>query len=859
MKKALKITGIVVAVILILLLVLPMILKGPIEKIVKREVNNMLDATVDYDSFSLSLISSFPDLRVSLEGLSVVGKGRFETDTLFAVDLLYADVDVMSALSSRIDINSILVDHPTVRGIVTADSLANWDIVKPSEPDTVAEAEADTTQSSFALKLSEFSIRNADIAYIDSTMQVDARIKGLDVTVGGDMTADKTTLGVDLTVAGLDVIFEQIKYLSGSTGDFDAVIEADLAANKYTFSDNTLNFSGVPLAFDGWAQLKDSTIALDLKLGALETQFATILALVPDVFLKDVEGLAVDGSLELYADVKGEYVDMEHIPALDIVFKINDGKIKYPDLPKSLNDIFVDLSVRNPGGPADSTVVSLSRFHFELGSNPFDASLLVTTPVSNATIAAAVDGTVDLNSLKDALPLDSMTIAGIIRADLDLALDMKTLEKEDYERVKALGELKLSAFSFASNDLPQGLSISEADMQFSPKYLALNKLDCNLGKSDFVVAGRLENYLAYALKDGTIKGVLTLKSNNIDCNELMSSTSDAPADTTAATAPAAADTTAQAEPLLIPKNIDFDFAANLRHVVFDSLKLDNIAGNIVVRDGVAKLQGLSMNACKGTFNVNGKYDTADEQKPNVDLAVRMQNIDINSLTNSFTCIDSLLPVAKNANGTVSIDLDFASLVDNELSPVLSTVNGGGSFRSADIALRGARFQDALAQALKNDKYNEMSLKDISINFKIVDGNIVVDPFDTKLFGKKATISGKQGLDQTTDFKLSIPIARTEAAELLSQVGIKSFSTEGSDIPVGVLLTGTVTKPSIKLDLSEAKDAVVDDVKSKVQEKVQEAVQEKVVDKVKEELEKKVSEEDKQKISDGLKNLFNKKK
>ena len=104
MKKALIITGSIVGVLIVLVVAIPIIFKGPIERKVKEEINNMVDATIDYNSFSLSLISSFPDLQIGLKGLTVVGANRFAADTLLAVDNFKVDVDLMSALSENIKI-----------------------------------------------------------------------------------------------------------------------------------------------------------------------------------------------------------------------------------------------------------------------------------------------------------------------------------------------------------------------------------------------------------------------------------------------------------------------------------------------------------------------------------------------------------------------------------------------------------------------------------------------------------------------------------------------------------------------------------------------------------------------------------
>ena len=46
-------------------------------------------------------------------------------------------------------------------------------------------------------------------------------------------------------------------------------------------------------------------------------------------------------------------------PSFAINTKVDNAAFQYPDLPLPARDIFVDLSLTNPGGSADSTVVKL--------------------------------------------------------------------------------------------------------------------------------------------------------------------------------------------------------------------------------------------------------------------------------------------------------------------------------------------------------------------------------------------------------------------------------------------------------------------------------------------------------------------
>ncbi len=810
MKKTLTILGAILGSLILLIILVPLLFKGPIERKVKQEINNMVNATIDYQSFSLSLIRSFPDLRIGLEGLTVVGVNQFANDTLLAVNNFSVEVDLMSALSENIQINAIKIDQPKLHAIVLADSTANWDIMKETGEETLEDTT--TAESTFKIQLNSFVLNNGLITYSDSVLQTQARIAGLNVNLSGDMSADQSNLELKTTIEALDVVFEKVKYLNKTKLGLDAIVEADLKNSQYTFKENLLDLNGIPMAFDGWVKMKEASYDMDLKLAAKETSFKTLLALVPEVYMKDYQNIKANGTLALEATAKGEFIDGDHLPAFNLILAVNDGSVQYPDLPKSVDRIQIDLKVNNPGGSADATIVDLNKFHFELGGNPFDANFNVVTPVSNATFKGAINGTIDLGSLKDAIPMEDASLGGIIKANINMAADYNMVEKEEYEKINASGQVELKNFSYTSKDLPQGLMISNANMTLSPRFVGLDAFSMKMGKSDFDLNGRLENYLAYALKDGILKGTLNHHSTLIDSNEFL--TSDAPAEATA-------DSSAM-EIVEVPKNINFELSSTIGTLLYDKLTVKNAKGKILVKDGRVVLDGLKMEACEGSMVMNGEYNTQNMEKPFVAFDINVSSMDINAAVNSFSVVDSLLPIAKHAFGKVNTKMSFNSLLGKDFMPVLSSVGSTGNLKSDNVEVKGAKFQDGLATALKNDKYKTLIAKNININFRVENGNIIIDPFKPSVFGKELTVSGQQSLDQSILYQIRMPVERQELSALAGLMGLK-IPDKGDDLPVGITIKGTIKKPEIGLNLDEAKKILAKEVGKELEKEAEKAV------------------------------------
>ena len=113
------------------------------------------------------------------------------------------------------------------------------------------------------------------------------------------------------------------------------------------------------------------------------------------------------------------------------------------------------------------------------------------------------------------------------------------------------------------------------------------------GKSDFLLAGRLENYIPYVFSDKTIKGNLSLRSKLVDVSEIMSemaTDSTVVADTSAVGNPADVENTSTLSVIQVPKNIDFDFNALIDQFIYDNIIAEKVKGHIIVRNGILSIR-----------------------------------------------------------------------------------------------------------------------------------------------------------------------------------------------------------------------------------------------------------------------------
>jgi hypothetical protein len=838
MKKVLLVIGIVFALLLGAAVVLPIIYKDKIITLVKDEANKNLNAKVNFGDFGLSLISSFPDFRICMEDISVANINEFEGDTLAFIKELNLDVDIMSVINGKeIGINAIILDAPRINAHVLKGGKANWDITKPSA-DTVAAAPSEP--STFSMKLKKLKITDGVIVYNDEDGNMFASLKDLDLTLKGDMTQDNTSLDTEAEIAALDVVMDGVKYLSKTNVEVKAGIDADMKNSRYTFRENELRLNNLFLGFDGWVAMPTEDIDMDIKFNAKKTDFKNILSLIPAVYAKDFESVKTEGKLALDGFAKGRYNE-KMLPGFGLKVLVENAMFKYPDLPKQVDNINIDVKINNPGVDADLTVIDISKFNFKIAENPVDMKFLIKTPVSDPNIDGRIGGKLDLSSVKDVMPLDEgAELNGKISADITLKGKKSSIDNERYSEFDAKGEFSATDMKYAAKDLPQAVDIKNAQLKFSPAFVELTAFDAKIGKSDFKANGKIENFLDYFFaENGLLKGNFNLNSNTIDLNEFMGGEEE-----TAAATP----DTASLAVIDVPANIDFTLTSAIGKLLYDNIEMTNVEGKITIKEKKVALNNLEMNLMDGAMNLNGSYDVSNIKKPVVDFDIAANGFDITKTFNTFNTVQTLAPVGKYAKGKFSSSLKFKTDLNSKMEPVLTSLSGGGKLSTNHVRLEGFAPINKLADALKMEKLKKQELNDVNLSFKFENGRVNVEPIDMNFAGFKTKIGGSTGFDQTIDYVMNFEIPRSEFGgqanavldNLVSQANSKGAGVNvGEKINVNALIGGTVTNPTVKTGLKDAANDVMNDLKDRAQEEL---------NKQKEELERKAREE-----ADKLKN------
>ncbi|MGM0496853.1 MAG: AsmA-like C-terminal region-containing protein [Bacteroidota bacterium] len=839
MKKFFKILAIAIVAIIVLMIAIPYLFKGEILKETKSVLNEKVEANVDFTDLNLSLFKRFPNLNVGVEQLSISGKGQFEKDTLVQFESFDVAVDLFSLMSKNIQVKGVYLIKPKINAIVARDSTVNWDIMPPSEEEPEEEPEdTTTTPTEYRVQLKRFQIKEAEITYNDHLSDMYANMEGMNFDLAGDFGADSTYLDVQMDINPILVKMGAINYLKDASFKFDAGIGANIEDGKYHFLKNKLSVNELQLNFDGLVQMaEDDKVITDVKFVTNNPSFKDLLSLVPAVYTKDFDDIETEGNLSLNGTVSGFYQD-DILPDLDLNLLVENAMVSYPDFPKKIEDINISLQTYFNGEDKDESVVNLEKFHWKLGENPFNAAFKLRTPMSDPAIQANIDGKIDLSTFADVMPMEDTELKGIIRSDLSMKGRMSMIELEQYGQFEADGGIQMNDFYFSGPSVPVPFSISNADLKFSPQYVDLNTFESKFGESDLSASGKIENFLSYALKDGTIRGDFSVNSDYFNANQFL--TEEEQEETVEDT------TSGELSVFEVPGNIDFKLDSRFEHIVYDQMDITNAGGTILVKDQTIYLDDFNMNLFDGSMQADGEYSTQDTLKPQVSFDFALEEIRIENALKSFSMLDTLVPIMKNTEGDISLNMEYMSSLMPDMKPEVSTIKGFGTFSSDKLTLEGSKSLGLILQKLKLSKDKKHTFRNIDVEFTIDDGRIDVKPFDVKMGNIDMNVSGSQGIDQTMDYLVDMQIPKGKlgkaADEALNDLLSKATSRDtdietSSTINVAAKLTGKFSDPKVNLLFGRGEGDEGKSAKEQVKDKVKDEF-----DKQKEDAEEKAREE-----------------
>lgn len=806
-KKVLKWTGIVLLVVIVALAAAPFLFKDKIKAMVVKTINENIDANVAFEDVSLSLFKNFPKANVTIDKLSIINKAPFAGDTLVYMGEMSIKMSVKELFNDEgqpMNIESIHTKDGVVNILFNKDGIGNFDIALKNKEEKPGASEP---SKPFALNMQNYKVENLRFRYADERSKINMVIDSLNHEGKGNMAANKLDLDTK-TTAKLTLTMDKTNYMRNVALSLDAVLGLDLDKSIYTFKNNKALINQLPLEFDGSIALLEAGQQFDLTFKTPTSSFKNFLGLVPEAYSGSLSSVKTEGDFTINGKVNGLVSDTT-VPKFNIAIASNNASFKYPDLPKSVQNIVIDTKIINETGVLNDTYVNLDKLSFRIDQDVFEAKANIKNIVENALVDAKLKGTINLSNVYKAYPVKSdIPLSGILKADVETKFDMKSVELSQYEKIQNNGVISLSGFTYAGEGLAKPIKINQASVQFNPSRISLNKFDAVTGGSDIALTGTLDNFYGFIFRNQTLKGNFNLSSNKLLVADFMAPPAPAAAKTTEKEgeekpAPKKA---AATDAVKIPAFLDCTITAKANTVVYDNLNLKDVSGKMIIKDEAVALQGVKTSIFGGTIGMNGDVSTKGAV-PKFDVDLTLNNVDITQSFTQLEMLKSIAPIAGIITGKLNSTIKVGGNLDaKEMTPDLNSLSGDvfGQLAQTVINPENSKVLSALTSNIKFLDPKKLDLNK-KVNLTFENGKVVIKPIDLKYQDIGIVLSGTHGFDQTMAYNVAFDVPAkylgSDVTKLMSS--LKGVDPNKISVPVTAVLTGNFKNPKVSTDLAKS--------------------------------------------------------
>ena len=298
MKKVFKIIGIILLIFVAILAAIPFVLESKIDAIVQAYVDENVNAKVEFDDVSLSLLSSFPNAKVTIDNLTITNNKPFKDVTFTTAKSIALKMPIKELFKNQADepiaITNVVIDEALMTLKENTTGSTNWDIFK-----TEASSNTTSTESSgFTINIEDYNISNSALTYIDEGSNTTVYVTSLNHS-GNALFTDVVSELDTKSEANVSLSIDSTSYLENNHVTLDALIDLNLKSDTYTFKKNKGFVNQLPLEFNGFVQLKDEGQLIDITFKNPQSSFKDFLAVMPERYAKNLDNVETSGDFKV--------------------------------------------------------------------------------------------------------------------------------------------------------------------------------------------------------------------------------------------------------------------------------------------------------------------------------------------------------------------------------------------------------------------------------------------------------------------------------------------------------------------------------------------------------------------------------
>ncbi|MGL5731647.1 MAG: AsmA-like C-terminal region-containing protein, partial [Bacteroidales bacterium] len=387
-------------------------------------------------------------------------------------------------------------------------------------------------------------------------------------------------------------------------------------------------------------------------------------------------------------------------------------------------------------------------------------SIQIRTGAAKSTIAIAPSKRdKKLPLISSMMKFDSLYAAvGEQRVGLELAaFDVKSEKAEQGSRHWiSTGVLGFKNLKLFTPDFPLIISMPASRLSLGNDAVTLNGARVHVGSSDLTVTGQISNLKNVFFDKATLFGKMSVTSDYINCNEITKALEMVPENN--AEVSEAKKETAVEEPMklfIVPDGVDFVLDIDIRKVLFGKLEIENIKGEMIIRNRSIELMNLNLHTMSADMNTTLVYSTKDTTSAYTGFDLKMKDIIVGKLVEFIPALDTLVPMLRSIDGRVNFNIAAEARLDSTMSIDIQSIQSAAKLKGDSLVLMDGETFSQISKMLRFKNRERNVIDSVSVDLVVRNGQIEIYPFLIGMDRYLAAVGGKHNIDMTFDYHVSL--------------------------------------------------------------------------------------------------------
>ncbi len=415
--------------------------------IINEELGKLIKGKANIERVDVSLFSSFPNVALELDSLTVVDAAS--RPIVKMGQLRVAINPYLYLLNKEVAISEVTLIEPTLTLAKRRDGSLNFDILEqPKDTLQTTTEPKDTTSASLrdyisSIDVNSVKIERGKLSLIDAQTRARLIFDSLNLDLDGHL-ARQSRLKMDFECANASYIRNRVARAKDIRIAITADLEVDLDSMRLRIMDGGFDVGRISLRSSGElvADTLKNELYTDLNFSLAAQSLSNLISRIPKRYINVEQKFSADGTVELGGSVKGVYNGATgRIPSLDLLFKINNGRFKFDDMPYGVDTLSVEARAKINGDTISKSTLEIDKIRlFSLSGVDIDSFGTVRDPLGEYRIDANVDCDINISSLRKVLPIsEGIELEGYNQTKLRTLARKKDIENRNYGAIYLRG------------------------------------------------------------------------------------------------------------------------------------------------------------------------------------------------------------------------------------------------------------------------------------------------------------------------------------------------------------------------------------------------------------------------------------